>query len=145
MLASTLMTLSSTRRIPKLKRSFNSSSKRITIYNDNQAAVDWAASCINKGTKHINLRENYVCKRHQRGITKVTHIPGVINASDLFTKEMKDAAHFRPYRDSFMVSKSVFNCHVINPKTFYLFSSVQSKTTLEASRPPQPCWETTPR
>jgi hypothetical protein len=79
---------------PEGERPFNSSSKRITIYHDNQAAVDWAASCTNKGTKHINLCENYVRKRHQRGITKVTHIPGVINATDLFTKELKDAAHF---------------------------------------------------
>jgi hypothetical protein len=42
---------------------------------------------------------------------KVTHIPGVINASDLFTKELKDAAHFRRCRDSFMVSRSNFMAH----------------------------------
>jgi hypothetical protein len=82
---------------------------RTTIYNDNQAAVDWAASCTNKGTKHINLRENLVREHHQRALTKVTHIPGVINASDLFTKELKDAAHFRRCRDSFMVSKATFD------------------------------------
>jgi hypothetical protein len=123
--------------------------ERITIYNDNQAAVDWAASCTNKGTKHINLRENYVRERHQHGITKVTHIPGVINASDLFTKELKDAAHFRRCRDSFMVSKAVFDrrgCIVPShhqPKDDLPFNSVQSKTTLEASRPPQPRRKTT--
>jgi hypothetical protein len=82
--------------------------ERTTIYNDNQAAVDWAASCTNKGTKHINLRENYVRELHQNGTTKVTHIQGIINASDLFTKELKDAAHFRRCRDSFMVSKNNF-------------------------------------
>jgi hypothetical protein len=38
----------------------------------------------------------------------VKHIPGVINASDLFTKEIKDDAHFRRCRDSFMVSRSNF-------------------------------------
>lgn len=118
--------------------------KCITIYNDNQAAVDWAALCTNKGTKHINLRKNYVRERHQRGITKVTHTPGDINVSDLFTKELKDAAHFRQCRDSFMVSKAVFNHHgCIVPsdhqsKDDLPFYSVQSKTTLEASRPPQP-------
>jgi hypothetical protein len=66
----------------------------ITFYNDNQAAVDWAALCTNKGAKHINLCENYIRERHQSGVTRVTHIPGIINASDLFTKELKDAAHF---------------------------------------------------
>jgi hypothetical protein len=82
--------------------------KRITIYYDNQAAVDWAALCMNKGTKHINLRENYIRKCHQHGVIKVSHIPSVINASDLSTKELKDAAHFRQCRDSFMVSKARF-------------------------------------
>jgi hypothetical protein len=60
-----------------------------------QVAVDWTAWCTNKGTKHINLRKNYVRELHQNGTTKVTHIPGLINASDLFTKELKDASHFR--------------------------------------------------
>ena len=68
---------------------------RTTVYNDNQAAVDWADSCTNKGTKHINLRENYVRELHQNKTVKITHIPGVINASELFTKELKDAAHYQ--------------------------------------------------
>ena len=89
--------------------------ERTTVYNDNKAAVDWANSCTNKGTKHINLRENYVRELHQNGTMKVTHIPGVINASDLFTKELKDTAHFRCCRDSFMVSKTNFDAsgHVL--------------------------------
>jgi hypothetical protein len=53
---------------------------RITIYNDNESCVNWSASVTNKGTKHINLKENYVCEAHQLGIAKFTHIPGVINA-----------------------------------------------------------------
>ena len=36
-----------------------------TVYNDNRAAVDWAASCTTKGVKHLNLRENQV--REQEG------------------------------------------------------------------------------
>ena len=43
--------------------------KRTTLYNDNQAAVDWAAACTNKRTKHINLHENYVRENHQGGTT----------------------------------------------------------------------------
>jgi hypothetical protein len=118
--------------------------KRIMIYNDNQAAVDWAARSMNKGTKHINLHENYIRKCHQHGIIKVSHIPSVINTSDLFTKELKDAAHFCQCRDSFMVSKAVFDRHgCIVPshhqsKDDLPFYSVQSKTTLEASHPLQP-------
>ena len=118
--------------------------ERTTIYNDNKAAVDWAASCTNKGTKHINLRENYVRELHQTGVTKVTHIPGVINASDLFTKELKDAAHFRRCRDSFMVSLQNFNTcgHVLpshrQDKAAVPYYSVRSPLTLEKSRPSRP-------
>jgi hypothetical protein len=78
--------------------------------------------------------QNYVRERHQCGITKVTHIPGVINASALFTKELKDAAHFRQCRDTFMVSKAVFDHHgCIVPshhqtKEDLPFYSLQSKT-----------------
>jgi hypothetical protein len=114
---------------------------RITIYNDNQAAVDWAATCTNKGTKHLNLRENMVREHHQTGLTKVTHIPGVINASDLFTKELKDAAHFRRCRDTFMVSKATFErCGHVMPshlqsKNDLPYFSIRSPLTLEASRP----------
>eukprot|EP00804_Cyclotella_cryptica_P022103 CCRYP_011581-RA/>CCRYP_011581-RA protein AED:0.10 eAED:0.05 QI:0/0/0/1/0/0/6/0/1337 len=83
----------------------------ITIYNDNQAAVNWAAAFTTKGTKHINLHENCVREAHHSKIVKITHIPGVINASDLFTKELKDAAHFRRCRDSMMVSRQNFVKH----------------------------------
>eukprot|EP00956_Cyclotella_meneghiniana_P038057 scaffold148302_cov51-Cyclotella_meneghiniana.AAC.2 len=82
--------------------------ERITVYNDNKSACDWAASVTLKGTKHINLHENCVREEHQNGTVKITHIPGVINAADLFTKELKDDAHFRRCRDTFMVSKSNF-------------------------------------
>ena len=56
----------------------------------------------------MNLKENYVREAHQLGLAEVKHIPGVINASDLFTKELKDAAHFRRCRDSMMVSRINF-------------------------------------
>ena len=111
--------------------------ERTTVYNDNKAAVDWADSCTNKGTKHINLREDYVRELHQNHTAKVTHIPGVINASDLFTKELKDAAHFRRCRDTMMVSKINFDrwCHVtpshMQHKTDLPYYSIRLPTTLE--------------
>eukprot|EP00804_Cyclotella_cryptica_P030273 CCRYP_019237-RA/>CCRYP_019237-RA protein AED:0.06 eAED:0.03 QI:0/0/0/1/0/0/3/0/1322 len=85
--------------------------KRIVVYNNNKAAVNWAAAFTSKGTKHLNLHENCVREAHHGNVVDITHIPGVINASDLFTKELKDAAHFRRCRDSFMVSRSNFLQH----------------------------------
>jgi hypothetical protein len=58
----------------------------IPVYNDNAACVQWSASVTNKGTKHMNLKENYVREAHHLGLAEVRHIPGVINASDLFTR-----------------------------------------------------------
>ena len=79
------------------------------VYNDNKACVDWLATVTNKGTKHINLRENKVREEQQINKTvKIEHIPGIINSADIFTKELKDSAHFRKLRDFFMVSKSNF-------------------------------------
>jgi hypothetical protein len=87
---------------------FPEASERITVYNDNKAACDWASSVTLKGTKHINLHENCVRQNHQNGTVLVKHIPGVINAGNLFSKEIKDDAHFRRCRDTFMVSRSNF-------------------------------------
>eukprot|EP00956_Cyclotella_meneghiniana_P010952 scaffold15313_cov39-Cyclotella_meneghiniana.AAC.3 len=36
----------------------------MTVYNDNNACVQWSASVTNKGTKHMNLKENYVRDAH---------------------------------------------------------------------------------
>jgi len=79
-----------------------------SVYNDNQACVHWAASCTTKGVKHLNLRENSVREAHQAKRCNVSHIPGQINPSDIFTKEMRDTAHFRRLRDCMMVSKAAF-------------------------------------
>eukprot|EP00804_Cyclotella_cryptica_P030371 CCRYP_011900-RA/>CCRYP_011900-RA protein AED:0.20 eAED:-0.11 QI:0/0/0/1/1/1/3/0/1923 len=86
-------------------------SQRIVVYNDNKAAVNWADAMTSKGTKHLNLHENCVREAHHNHVVKITHIPGIINSSDLFTKELKDAAHFRRCRDSMMVSRSNFLQH----------------------------------
>ena len=79
------------------------------VYNDNKACVQWSASVTTKRVKYLNLHENKIreCQRNKE--TKVTFIPGIINPSDIFTKEMKDSAHFPRLRDCFMVSKSVFH------------------------------------
>jgi hypothetical protein len=64
-----------------------------------------------KGTKHLNLHETAIHENVQNKTVKITHIPGKINASDLFTKELKDDAHFRRCRDTFMVSRANFLKH----------------------------------
>jgi hypothetical protein len=84
---------------------------RTTIFNDNKSAVDWSSALTNKGTKHLNLHETAIRENVQNKTVKILHIPGKINASDLFTKELKDDAHFRRCRDTFMVSKANFLKH----------------------------------
>ena len=78
------------------------------IFNDNQGCVDWSAAFTTKGIKHLNLRENWVRGSQQAGCIQVKHISGKLNPSDIFTKEIKDAAHFRNLRDTFIVSKQSY-------------------------------------
>ena len=80
----------------------------IIVYNDNQACVQWSASMTSKGIKYLNLRENQVRECHQDKIVQVLHILGIINPSDIFTKEMRDGAHFCRLRDCMMASKNAF-------------------------------------
>jgi hypothetical protein len=63
------------------------------------------------GPPPVPAHENCMREAHHAKIVRITHIPGVITASDLFTKELKDAAHFRCCRDSTMVSRSNFLTH----------------------------------
>jgi len=65
-----------------------------TIYNDNHACVVWSAWVTNKGTKRMNLKENYVREARHLGFAKITHIPGVFHTCNLFTKKLKDTAQF---------------------------------------------------
>ena len=50
----------------------------------------------------MEQRENYVRELVQDGTVRVKHVAGKCNPSDIFTKEMRDGAHFRRLRDSFM-------------------------------------------
>ena len=88
---------------------FSDTQQPTTLFNDNQGCVDWCKSTTSKGTKHIALRENAVREsvQHFHELT-VHHISGKINSSDIFTKELRDAIHFRKLRNSFMVPREVF-------------------------------------
>ena len=45
---------------------------------------------------------------HQSKYVDVKHTPGIINPSDIFTKEMKDNKKLRNLKDSMMVSLKEF-------------------------------------
>jgi hypothetical protein len=66
-----------------------------TIYNDNQACVNWSQHCTTKGLRHIQMKENCVRENIACQFVTVCHINnGKINLADLFTKERKDTTHF---------------------------------------------------
>ena len=79
------------------------------IHNDNQACVKWCKLSVSKSMKYLDIREVAVKEHILDDQVVVFHIPGVINPSDIFTKEMKDAGHFRITRDSFMMTLRAFN------------------------------------
>ena len=78
------------------------------IYNDNDACVKWSYNMTSKAARHIELRENSVREWVQDRTIDVEHVSGKINPADIFTKEMRDGAHFRRLRDSFMSRLSDF-------------------------------------
>ena len=56
----------------------------------------------------LKPQRNMVYECHQSKDVDIDHIPGIINPSDISTKEMKDNTHFRNLRDSMMVSLQAF-------------------------------------
>jgi hypothetical protein len=114
-------------------------SEPTTIYNDNTACVAWSSALTTKGIKYLNLRETKVRELCASRSTSVLHIPGQINSSDIFTKEIKDAAYFRRLPDTMMVSRTNFNkfMHVIpshywskESLPYYLLRSPSKASTL---------------
>jgi hypothetical protein len=78
-------------------------------FNDNNACVRWSYDMTSfKAACHVELRENSVRKWVQSKLLTVKHVSGKLNPSDIFTKEMRDAMHFRRLRDSFMSRLSDF-------------------------------------
>jgi len=69
------------------------------IYNDNKACVQWSKHATTEGLKHIQMREHRVRENIQNHFVSIDHIDGKINLADIFTKDMKDTAHFVELRD----------------------------------------------
>ena len=70
-----------------------------TIFNDNNACVNWSKKCTTKGLRHIQMRENLVRENVENKFISVKHVGGKVNLADLFTKEMKDTTHFVELRN----------------------------------------------
>ncbi len=81
------------------------------IFNDNGSCVAWSHNINNmtsKNVRHLEMRENSVREWVQDKTISVLHVPGKCNPADIFIKEMKDGAHFRRLRDSFMCRLASF-------------------------------------
>jgi uncharacterized protein YktB (UPF0637 family) len=61
-----------------------------------------------KAARHIELCDNFVHEWVQDKTLDVKHIAGKVNPADIFKKKMRDGAHFRRLRDSFMSRLSDF-------------------------------------
>jgi hypothetical protein len=65
------------------------------LYSDNQGGVKWAHSpAITKKMRHINLKEVAVRDSIREEEIELHHMPGKLNPSDIFTKEIKDVSHY---------------------------------------------------
>ena len=83
--------------------------KATVLYNDNEACAQWSHNMTMKRTRHMENRETSLREWVQEGSLAVRHVRGRVNPADIFTKEMKDGAHFRRLRDSFMTRSSAFS------------------------------------
>ena len=81
------------------------------IYNDNSACVNWSHNMTTKGLRHIQIRENSIRESIQKDFISVSHIPGKLNLSDMFTKEDKSPQHFVTIRDIVMTDKHDLSRH----------------------------------
>jgi hypothetical protein len=61
-----------------------------------------------KAAHHIDICKNSIRDWVQDKTFNVIHAKGKVTPANIFTKEMKDGAHFRHLRDSFMIRLSDF-------------------------------------
>ena len=73
--------------------------KTTPIFNDNRACVLWSQKKTSRNIRYIQIRDNATREAVHDKTVSVSHIPGKINPSDIFTKEQKDAGHFIKLRD----------------------------------------------
>jgi hypothetical protein len=64
------------------------------LYNDNESCIKWSHNMTTKQICHMEMRENAVREWVQDAFLKVLHVLSQINPADIFTKEMREGAHF---------------------------------------------------
>ena len=82
---------------------------KINILNDNRACIIWSDKMTTKGLRHIQIRENAVREYVQQNRVKIMHIDGKINPADIFTKEDKDAIHFKTITEIILTDPLLIN------------------------------------
>ncbi len=45
-----------------------------SIYNDNQACINWSKKCTTKGLRHIQMKENLICENIASNFVNVRHV-----------------------------------------------------------------------
>ena len=78
------------------------------LYNDNAACIHWSHNMTSKKIQHTELSKNSVREWVENKTLNILHVSGCVNPADIFTKEMRDGAHFRRLWDSFMCCLSDF-------------------------------------
>ena len=73
------------------------------LYCDNQGSVTWVHSeSVSRNMRQFNIRQCAIREAVRHNEVAPVHIPGVLNPADLFTKEMRDVAHFLQLRSAIM-------------------------------------------
>ena len=72
------------------------------VYNDNGACVKWHHNLTTKSIRHTELKEISTREWVHDKLLDVLHVPGKVNISDIFTKEIRDRGLFCCIWDSFM-------------------------------------------
>jgi hypothetical protein len=89
------------------------------LYNENESCVCWSHNMTTEQIRHMEMRENAVREWVQDSYLQILHVPGRTNPADIFTKEMRDGAHFWRLRDSFMcplpdfLQQSLLDVHLL--------------------------------
>ncbi len=77
-----------------------------------------------KDTRHIELQENSICKWVQDKTLSVQHVHSKVNPANIFTKEMKDGAHFGAFLTlscpAYLTSTVLLCLWSITPNSFLL-------------------------
>ena len=90
------------------------------LFNDNRGCCDWSYGVnISKRLRHFNIREVAVRDDVKAGDITVTRFtgPGKVNIADLFTKEIRDSAHFREMAFRLISPRDLGGCQSYTHKT----------------------------